>query len=194
MTTLRCLLVLVPLLASHVSAQEGGPPVVVTPSLSAAAPRVGAEVNELPPQGYMGFTDCRAGVPTSRFDPTLDSITEMEVRLHEQLHRLQLAVGCDSVQALWRRDPRAAVQAEAEALCFAAKGMGFSPGALAHEAEKQGELMASSGAYRGVRLDTIAAVVEAPAPLTTQDFAYPALGYAVYSQGTILAGHGWWRA
>jgi hypothetical protein len=25
-------------------------------------------------------------------------------------------------------------------------------------------------------------------------FAYPVLGYAVYIQGTLLAGHGWWRA
>lgn len=26
------------------------------------------------------------------------------------------------------------------------------------------------------------------------DFAYPVLGYAIYIQGTLLAGNGWWRA
>ena len=33
-----------------------------------------------------------------------------------------------------------------------------------------------------------------PTSIGGQSFAYPVLGFAVYIQGTLLAGHGWWRA
>jgi len=33
-----------------------------------------------------------------------------------------------------------------------------------------------------------------PANIGGPSFAYPVLGFAVYIQGTLLAGHGWWRA
>lgn len=38
------------------------------------------------------------------------------------------------------------------------------------------------------------AVLPADVLLGGPHFAYPVLGFAVYIQGTLLAGHGWWRA
>lgn len=159
MTALRLLAVCVlPLLASQAGAQAQGGQPDATPLLGLGPPAAPArEVNELPPPGYLGWTECRAGVPVTKIDPTLDSITRMEVRLHEAQHRAQLAVGCDSIAASWDADPRAYVAAEAEAQCVAWHGMQYSPGTMARSAEREALLLASSTRVPTVTRDTIVA-------------------------------------
>ena len=123
--------------------------------LAAQAPRIGYEVNELPPPGYLAVTECRAHIPISKIDPTLDSLTHLELRLHEHLHRLQLAPACDSILAAWNSDGGAYAQSEADAQCFAMQGMGYAPGTIARSTEREAHLLASSTRVPTMTRDSI---------------------------------------
>lgn len=89
--------VLMALLALRLSAQQAGPLAVG--------------------HGYRGETTCVGGVPHSAQLAELVAQDSAETAAHEAIHRRQLAPNCDSVLAVWAADPRAKLEAEAEAFC-----------------------------------------------------------------------------
>lgn len=78
-------------------------------------------------QHYKAETRCTGGIATSDAPhPGVSALDSTETVAHEAVHRRQLAVGCDSVLALWSTDLAAKMTAEAQALCMGMRAANLS--------------------------------------------------------------------
>ncbi|MGH7184695.1 MAG: hypothetical protein ACREIB_00220 [Pseudomonadota bacterium] len=78
--------------------------------------------------GWLATTYCASHRPFTTTAPMLDSVTSIAVAAHEAAHRRRMAAGCDSVKALWARDPVARLDAEAEGYCAGLGALELPPG------------------------------------------------------------------
>lgn len=144
LTVGRCLLVLVPLLASRAGAQEDGPPAAVgSPHLSA---------------GRMASTACAGDTAASSFDQDLPGWARAQIEVHEAVHRRQLAGDCAAALDSILADPLRHANAEAEAGCAqaaAAADAGFRTFAIG---EVRGWLYSKFGSLPRAMIDSLTRV------------------------------------
>lgn len=115
MTVLRLLVIGVLLWpASQAGAQaQGGQPDAVTPPVQPA--------DSFSRRALVGEVRCVQGIPEPSYAdttrPAVHGIDRAETVKHETMHVAQLLGGCDSIMAVWLRDPAVRADAEIQATC-----------------------------------------------------------------------------
>ena len=112
----RCLLVVIPLWASHARAQEGGPPAAVPPVL----------------RNGPAETACVDGRPRTVYREPLAPAMRAELEVHEQVHRAQLAGDCERTLQAIVADRHRYAEAETEAGCAQLEATVTEPGRHAY--------------------------------------------------------------